>query len=156
MSRQESGRQIPPHHDWDATSSILQPYNVHLEAQVVSRSKNRRHSSIFMWPPWKRSTNKQSPDEPNPNSDDHDVTEMPADLLNLFHVFKDKPGKALVESLMRCVTLYPPTPNPSLSSGDAGGPHLLSPAQEATVSQYLDGDLVTALRTHVPQYLQIW
>lgn len=144
--------QIPLHLDTDASSSILQPHDDNVEAQLPSApSAARRQSSVFNWVLKKKS---QSPDDSNDQLKRNDDSKWVDDHYALI---KDIPGKALVESLMRCVTYEPPAIDKPTDSSRPGGPHLLSADSGVTVAHYLHACLMDHLHSSTSSpYLDIW
>ncbi len=137
---------IPLHHDQDATESIIQPYDGHLEAQTSPRSsKEAPKPSKKKNPLWQRAwmfiSRSKSQTAAKMHHGDTD-----------YLVFKDNQGKNLIESLLRCVTICP-----SASDEHVGVSSLLSASNSnITIDHYLEDLLRDALHPQESQYLQIW
>ena len=136
------------HHDADASNSIILPYDGHLEAQVspgIIRSKelhhSKRKSSSFWRSLWERLTGPAA------------QTTIP--LVEHYELFKAKPGKRLVDSQMRCVTLFPSAREGFLDSVEGDDPRLLSASEDITVENYLQV-LQKALDPEHDRFLQVW
>ena len=132
-------------HDADASNSIILPYDGHLEAQVSPGLEEKHHVSTGKTPRW------GSFWESITRSKGH-TTKHPVEH---YEIFKDKRGKALVDSHMRCVTLYPSARDDFLNSNDGKDPRLLSASDDITVENYLQV-LVKGLDPDHDRYLQIW